>query len=312
VTISSETILVTTALEESWGKDEYIVFLGEWCKKYSRKHVWQFRKSRTHTYHWADRTKLAQDHDLVKESYERTLTWLSGELNRLHNVNHSKRYWRIVLGPWLMFYMHVVWNRWEEIRRVLDDHKEISTLIPKDEVSAPIAKDFEMAQKLGFSDEWNYLLFLDILKNLNAGQVNFREVSISLNFDLLMKESFKVSLKTKIAIFIDRLVGSLNFKNSYRVVIYDGYFPLGRLILCFLKIGQLPRLFREFTLPIDFLAPDYPTRKKFKHSNSAISDFEKFLIDKIPLDLPIAYLEGYGFTICKSCNDCKSIRRRII
>ena len=33
-------ILVTTAIEEIWGKDEEILFLGEWCKKYNRKKIW--------------------------------------------------------------------------------------------------------------------------------------------------------------------------------------------------------------------------------------------------------------------------------
>ena len=33
-------LLVTTALEETWGRDVPVIFLGEWCRQYSRKHIW--------------------------------------------------------------------------------------------------------------------------------------------------------------------------------------------------------------------------------------------------------------------------------
>ena len=33
-------LLVTTALEETWGRDVPVIFLGEWCRLYSRKHIW--------------------------------------------------------------------------------------------------------------------------------------------------------------------------------------------------------------------------------------------------------------------------------
>ena len=33
-------LLVTTALEETWKKEENILFLGEWCKKPHREIIW--------------------------------------------------------------------------------------------------------------------------------------------------------------------------------------------------------------------------------------------------------------------------------
>lgn len=34
-------LLVTTALEETWDTNDSMLFLGEWCKRYSRRDVWQ-------------------------------------------------------------------------------------------------------------------------------------------------------------------------------------------------------------------------------------------------------------------------------
>ncbi|MEK9810779.1 MAG: hypothetical protein VW362_10050, partial [Candidatus Nanopelagicales bacterium] len=56
------TLLVLTALEETWGSDEPLLFLGEWCKRYERRHVWSERTSETVPFHWDDREKLLADY----------------------------------------------------------------------------------------------------------------------------------------------------------------------------------------------------------------------------------------------------------
>ena len=57
-------VLVTTALEDSWPKDPEtpVLFLGEWCRLYSRKERWQKMNSEVLSYHWDDRTKLYNDY----------------------------------------------------------------------------------------------------------------------------------------------------------------------------------------------------------------------------------------------------------
>ena len=106
-------LLVTTALESSWGDNEEIVFLGEWCKKYSRKHLWQERKSNTLGYHWRDRAKLEKDHIYLENLYEATLLSLAAYLNKFHGKDYDVDYWRVVVGPWLITYIPVLWDRWE-------------------------------------------------------------------------------------------------------------------------------------------------------------------------------------------------------
>ena len=32
--------LITTADERTWVKDQPVLFLGEWCRLYNRKHIW--------------------------------------------------------------------------------------------------------------------------------------------------------------------------------------------------------------------------------------------------------------------------------
>ena len=67
-------ILVTTALELTWGKDEFLCFLGEWCKIYERKNVWKRRRYNVLPYHWTNRIKFRNDHDYLEGFYEKLLT----------------------------------------------------------------------------------------------------------------------------------------------------------------------------------------------------------------------------------------------
>ena len=57
-------VLITTALQETFPKEinEKVLFLGEWCKIYIKKSVWEKFDSQTMTYHWNDREKLYTDY----------------------------------------------------------------------------------------------------------------------------------------------------------------------------------------------------------------------------------------------------------
>lgn len=289
-----ETILATTSLEDTWGADQNILFLGEWCKKYSRRHVWEQRKSSTQIFHWADRSKLARDHKYLAELHERVLSWLSDELNRIHDVNHSNRYWRIILGPWLLTFIPAVWSNWEQIRRALDEYPNISVVCPEGKVPWFVPRDSLTAEIWMFNDEWNYLVCLSILRRVKGDRVTFLQASVALDFMNNVRQNRKYSFKHKIARFFDSLLGLLHFRRDYQVVIFDSYFPITRLLSVFFKLGQIPRLFREFDERIAFPEPDYCLRKKIMPPIEFSDDFENFLASIIPNHIPVANLEGYG------------------
>ena len=57
----SKNLLVTTALEETWGNQENIIFLGEWCRLYAKRENLRFRSHEVLPYHWDDRNKAFED-----------------------------------------------------------------------------------------------------------------------------------------------------------------------------------------------------------------------------------------------------------
>ena len=61
--IMKEYTIVTTALEETWPDDKQsVLFLGEWCRLYSRKHRWEKMDAEVLEYPWDDRVKLYQNY----------------------------------------------------------------------------------------------------------------------------------------------------------------------------------------------------------------------------------------------------------
>ena len=121
--------LITTADELSWVDDRSVLFLGEWCKRYSRRNWWKPLDSITAEYHWDDRAKLYQDYLYLQELYERLLPSISKTLNQYHNVEHTVAYWRIVVGFWLNWFIHVLFDRWTMIKLVYDEHNISGTTI---------------------------------------------------------------------------------------------------------------------------------------------------------------------------------------
>ena len=68
-----ERLLVTTALEETWGGGAPVVFLGEWCRLYDRRHIWGKLDAQVLTYHWDNRKKYFLDYAYLKEVNETIL-----------------------------------------------------------------------------------------------------------------------------------------------------------------------------------------------------------------------------------------------
>ena len=108
-------LLITTADERTWELDTPVLFLGEWCRIYSRRQIWENISAEVVPYHWDDRDKLKHDFDYIQQLCEELLFELTDQLNSLHGVNYSPRYWHIQLGTWLHVFVSILFDRWSMI-----------------------------------------------------------------------------------------------------------------------------------------------------------------------------------------------------
>jgi putative transferase (TIGR04331 family) len=116
--------LVTTADERTWPKDisKPVLFLGEWCKVYDRKKIWSQIDYEVVPYHWDDREALLKDNFYLRGIHEKILSELTTALNKIHSVNFSKKYWRILIGPWLYMFVEIVFDRWSMLGKAVKDY----------------------------------------------------------------------------------------------------------------------------------------------------------------------------------------------
>lgn len=108
-------LLVYTADERFWRTDQQVLFLGEWCRLYSRRHVWERLSAEVLPYHWDSLEKCARDFDLAEQLAARAIDALSVQLNTLHGVRFPRRSWDIACGNFISELAGVVLDRFRSI-----------------------------------------------------------------------------------------------------------------------------------------------------------------------------------------------------
>ena len=285
--------LVTTSYIKTSGEE--IVFLGEWCKKYNQRDSWVDKKYTTIPYHWEDRKKFNVDHDYLFEFYEELLTSLSVKLNKIHGVEYTKIYWRTVIGPWLLMYVPVLFDRWENINAASALEENLLTAIPDKKLVRSIAYDYSNSLELmAHCDDWNYLLYCDILLFKKNHNIKFFKENYNPSARANIKTS-SVSIKNLIFLFAhagDALLNKIWSKRSYRFVLYKTYMPLKFMVKIALRQFQLPRIFGEFEVSVDYSTEVWSSLRQYDWPSSD-SDFENFVYQQVLQDIPKVHIENY-------------------
>ena len=173
-----EYYLVTTALEETWPDgNQPVLFLGEWCRLYSRKHRWEKMGAEVLGYPWDDRDKLYQDYQYLGDLFEQFLINLSSELNKIHGVDHTLRYWRILIGPWLINFLPIVFDRWSCLEKAISLYPLKGIIALDNEYIDNIPVDMHHFTSLQEEDQWNEFLYFSILKLLGFNKFTIKKES---------------------------------------------------------------------------------------------------------------------------------------
>ena len=290
---SASNILITTALTETWGnRDQKAVLLGEWCKTLDNLNELEAREYRQVPYHWSDRDKFIKDYDYLELFYERVLQSLANSLNDYHGVDRSLRYWRILLGPWLLTYVAIAWDRWESLRLAFaeQDFDEVYSLSLNRDLMVP--EDYDIFKVAMTDDHWNQHLFMEIIKYKFSERANSKSNSHKNIYSVNDRfcEASSSSIIDLFKSFIDQSLSFFSIGNH--IVLVETFFDRKSLIRLCLKLNQVPRRHYEFSQDIQYPKVN-PDRYNFSIDIQPSSDFEDFFQQHIFSQIPIAYLEGY-------------------
>lgn len=289
----SKIFLITTADERSWKIDENILFLGEWCKLFSRKHIWNDLNYKTLPYHWDDRRKYYEDYIYLSEVYQQYVNEIAQSLNAIHGINYSVRYWKIVIGPWLRFFIDAVYDRYSSIKSVIGTKLITSTLIMSSDIINWIPKDYNQFYKSFTTDQWNHMIYSEIIKIMDVLPYELIDQKNNPDYNFNKKNNYRIFSKLKNSMV-----------NTYARILPDqfnsifftsSYFDLKNLIKLQLKLGQLPYLSGP-VIEIKDIVVNKNLRKQLK-LNLQKNEFGRILDLIIPMQIPKCYIEGFDQTI---------------
>jgi putative transferase (TIGR04331 family) len=103
--------LALTALSDWWEKDAEILLLGPWCAPYDKREELESLTWRMLSSPWEDRQRLHAASAYADTVYQRLLLHLSAHMNRVLGVQEPLAHWRLLIGPWLLHFVHAVYDR---------------------------------------------------------------------------------------------------------------------------------------------------------------------------------------------------------
>jgi len=120
--------LAMTSYKAFWDTDDELLFLGPWCTLYDRRHEWENLKHQLLPNPWNDRKRVENGITYCIRVSDHLTEELAAYLNAVHRVSHGVRYWRILLGVWLNYYVQDLYARYVQICDALDAVPNIRTL----------------------------------------------------------------------------------------------------------------------------------------------------------------------------------------
>ncbi len=304
---SNKPFLATTAIEDFWDTFYPIVFLGGWCKRYSRKKNWENIVSETLPSYFEE-NKSNEIYLYLNSVFERLLIVLYKQMNQAHEVNFSKRYWRIIFGTWLIGYIHVIYDRYRNLEHFIKFYPDF-TSICLDEKSFLIPKDTIHFACHIQEDDYNLQIYSSILSEMGyefpVKEFRVAVPDVGMYFEK-KNRLFKKNLKCAY-----ELICTI-FQNKQKVFLRNAYFSnVSMFKLIFKTKGTVwPCVYGYQDLP-DFPI-NYETRETLSKLDFGENKFEKILVSLIPLYMPQSMIEGFSFLRDKVKNDLISRPKAIM
>ncbi|MDC0446747.1 LIC12162 family protein [Gammaproteobacteria bacterium] len=287
------TYLVTTAEESTWPHDGKVVFLGEWCKNYKRKHKWSKFDSTTARPYAISAKEKESINEFRDVLFNDLLYELSEELNRVHNTNYSKRYWDIIVGPWLQQAIKVFINRYGVLNQALSENDIDKSIVSSDTSIVPSQGSLDFKYCLE-DDIWNYKIYCDMLRHWPDLDLEIVQNDISLKSDgKLERRDIKPSSWKSFIKPISKPIFKIAtlFSRKSDALIFKSYLPPLQELKLQVLLGQFPQLWSCPAIVKE--DSNKEIRDNFFQGYKKYSGMQKEVRRLIGKLIPVCYLEGY-------------------
>ena len=265
-------------------KGKKYLLLGQWClynkKNFNKNDLKIFNPS---IFKYSKTKKSIEKNNVL---YEKYLTILSKELNKLHNINWSKRSWRILIGPWLSKFISIVNNRISLIDEIKEKEKNFTLKYSKKNESLMSYNMSDFSEKI-LKNNYNALLFHRILNS----KKNYSNYIKKENSQIL---SINESLFDRYCVKFLKVIKNILFlKNDF--VIYKIYFGnIFSSLKLFFNLREFPFSYNRYdNVKLNsFSSYNFEIRKKIKvdlKKKNNLNFLNKLLLEM----MPTIYIEGF-------------------
>lgn len=284
--------LATTSIEEFWDTSGTLLILGEWCRRYSRKDYLTSLDTIALDPPYAD-ADVPGIFEYLDTVYEKALPLLSGKLNALHGVRHPERYWRTLVGTWLLHLIHALYDRYAHIAAALAVYPELTTLCLDEESFQTPGETIEFMELLK-SDLYNLQMFSRLLERLK-GPFPKRKVATS---DYIQASVHKVMPNRAVSLtkrFLARTLSAPGGRSG-KIYYHNAYFPRSTEAKLMMATGFAMARFYFPSIDFGGTARDEVSRAELSSVAFGANEFERLLFGFIGDAIPVVFLERYRET----------------
>lgn len=272
-----------------WTGSEKAYLFGIWITPEWTPEQYEFHNVELISYHWDDRRKLDRDIDYIKNVIEDFLERLSIELNRLHEVNYSKIYWRILLGEWLYLAVQITFDRLETLRIAEEAYGAIPQMEDSELFWSPPANIVDFLSSIR-NPEWNsqFIEYLNAhLKYASKVEGYYRfNIDHETEYEQRKGKFSKTECAKRVSKFLftqfNRIKPRIQLSNTYLNLLDEYKLAIG--------LRTLP-----FYISKTYLNPSLKiidrSQIKLHHPND--DEFKLLMSSLLTKILPVSYFEAY-------------------
>ena len=224
--------------------------------------------------------------------YDDLEDFLINRLNYIHKKKYPKKYWRILLGNWLNWYIKIIINRFYTVNKVLNSDKFNSIEFSFKKETQFCSQGTSDINLLCDDPNWNTKLYLNLFKFFKKKQ------NIKINY---INESNKNQNSITEKKFSTKVINFLSKKLSREkdVFFIETYLSKSILFKSQLRLFQFPVFWRRE--PFFIKKRNLRLRNRVKTQVFFKGDpLKTFLFSRVFDFIPICILEGYKENVKKS------------
>ena len=290
--------LVTTSIEETWGHNEPILFLGEWCRLYSRRAAWQNLNSIIATPYGLYKEIKDLDDAQVKRIKDELFPNICLLLNAQIGVSYTERFWKILIGHWFDYHSKALLNRFKTLENCLENFAISSISLMNS--AGPFLytpNNFESAIWDYSNQNWNEAIYAKIFHEISPPSIAIHQLQkkrvvaskkISPFGDLAPKKLLKQTWKA-----LRQILGLV--QNQSSPLIIGSYLPYNEEKALLKSFGLLPITERAYEFKLRS-QPDFQLREKLSTElvQGNKDKYTKFIAKMVFELIPTCYLEDFS------------------